>query len=477
MERFLQTEQETLKLRLVAALGAAAGLYVQQFELSLFWVFVLALAYSAYVAYSLVLRYYLLPRFNSSYLIYGMIVVDTVALTSVIYVMGGVNSALVILFPIFITYYAIHLGYVGSFTAATIATVGIGTYVVSTGLTPIAQREAALAVAMFYITAMFSGYLGQRGIRGEAERQALEELLNLESGARSLLDVAKTLTSTLELEALLQVITRLSPSITGFPYSVAMLLDERGEKLVGKAANVSLQDLKVKRLDLLVEQVRADSIATRAWETGEVVAISQIGEDMNGLRLPPTQLNAQSLLAIPLLTQGEPAGIVYAYDNKPGHDFTEGEIRLAQGFGDLTTIAIANAKLYQEAQEKVASLVTELENAVQRMERIREPRRRLVITLNGLQIDTANQRVVLKGEPIELSPTEYRLLIALAETPGTPISQEVLFRKTWGDVYRGQTNAVDVYIHRLRKKLEENASSPTRILTVRGVGYKLMDGS
>ena len=56
------------------------------------------------------------------------------------------------------------------------------------------------------------------------------------------------------------------------------------------------------------------------------------------------------------------------------------------------------------------------------------------------------------------------------------MSQEVLFRKTWGDVYRGQTNSVDVYIHRLRRKLEDNVSSPKRIVTVRGMGYKLTEG-
>lgn len=476
MERFLRTERETLKLRLVAALGAAAGLYIQQFELSLFWVFVLAFAYAAYVAYSMVLRYYLLPRFRSLYLVYGMIVVDTVALTSLVYVMGGVNSALVILFPIFITYYAIHLGYVGSFTTATVATLGIGSFVLSAGLAPTAQREAALAVAMFYIIATFSGYLGQRGIREEAERQALEELLNVESGAKSLLEVAKSLTSTLELEALLRGIAQLSPSITGLPHCVAMLLDNRGDKLIGKAANISPQELGLQRIDQLVEVVARDSIAKRAWSSGTVIAISQAREVVSGLQAPPLGLKADSLLAIPLLSQGFPVGIVYAYEDQPGHEFTEGELRLAQGFGDLTSIAIANAKLYQEAQEKIASLVTELGGAIQRFERIREPRRRPIIALNGLQIDTANQRVTLGGESVELSPTEYRLLLALAEVPGTPVSQEVLFRKTWGDVYRGQTNSVDVYIHRLRRKLEDNVSSPKRIVTVRGMGYKLTEG-
>lgn len=477
MERFLRTEQETLRLRLVAALGAAVGLYVHQEQLSVFWVLFLPVAYSFYVAYSLILRYYLLPRVKYLYVVYGMMVVDTIFLTGIIYVTGGINSALMILFPVFIIYYSIHLGYMGSFVAATVASVGLGVYVLSTGLPPSSERGLGLAIAMFYIAATFSGYLGQRGLRSEAERQALEELLNVERGARSLLDVAATLHSTLELRALLQDITQLSPRLTGLSRCVIMLLDGRAERLLGHATNVDAGELGLSRVDDLAEVLGERSLARRAWATGLPVALSSTAADREELLPPPPELGAGSLLVIPLMSQGHALGVIYAYEAQENHSFTEGELRLAKGFGDLTAIAIANAKLYQEAQEKIASLVANLESAVQRLERMREPRRSPVVNVNGLQIDTSTQKVLLMGQPIELSPTEFRVLVALAEHPGIPVSQEVLFRKTWGDVYRGNTNAVDVYIHRLRKKLEENSVSPKRIVTVRGMGYKLEEGS
>ena len=170
-------------------------------------------------------------------------------------------------------------------------------------------------------------------------------------------------------------------------------------------------------------------------------------------------------------------GVLYCFDEDESRVFTETELRLAKGYGDLTAMAVSNARLYQASQERIASLLTELEATVNRLERMREPRRRTVMNVNGLQIDTTAQKVSLLGRQVDLSPTEYRLLKALAETAGTPVSQEHLFRMTWGDVDKGQTNVVDVYIHRLRRKLEEDASSPKRILTVRGAGYKLSDNT
>ena len=99
----------------------------------------------------------------------------------------------------------------------------------------------------------------------------------------------------------------------------------------------------------------------------------------------------------------------------------------------------------------------------------------LYLNQTSLRIDTASQTVTVDHAQVDLSPTEFKLLRALAEEAGIALSQERLFRKTWGDVYKGQSNLVDVYIHRLRKKLETDASSPKRILTVRGAGYKLSE--
>ncbi|MBM2826071.1 MAG: two component transcriptional regulator, winged helix family [Dehalococcoidia bacterium] len=475
MERFLRTEKETLKLRLVAALGATAGLYFHQHTLSIPMALVLSIAYVLYVIYSLVLRYYILPKFSSVYLIYGMILVDTAALISTLFVTGTLNTALVILFPVFIIYYSIHLGYVGSLFAATTAAVGLVAFALLNGLGPDIERILPVQAILFYIVAAFSGYLGQKSIREQAEKEALQDLLNVESGARSLLDVAKTLNSTLDLDLLLQDITQLSPRITGLSKCVALLLDEGNGKLVGRASNVDVKELGVERIEDIVEVPTGNSLARRSWVSGDPVVLSNSSEGPDSSFTDVSSFGHGSVMAVPLISGGRPAGVLYCFDDDGGRVFTETELRLAKGYGDLTAMAVSNARLYQASQERIASLLTELEATVTRLERMREPRRRTVMSVNGLQIDTTAQKVSLLGRPVDLSPTEYRLLKALAETAGTPVSQEHLFRKTWGDVYKGQTNVVDVYIHRLRRKLEEDASSPKRILTVRGAGYKLSD--
>ena len=472
MERFIRTERETLKLRLVAALGAATGLYLHQDKLTLSLALLLAAVYLLYLLYCLALRYYILPRTPYVGMIYVMIVVDTAALTSMLFVTRTVNTTLIVLFPLFIIYYSIHLGYAGSFLAATLATVGLVTFGLLQGINGGLDKILVVQVVLFYIIATFSGYLGHKSIRQETEKEALQELLNVESGARSLLDVARTLNSTLDLDLLLQDISDLAPRITGFSKCVAMLVNEDTGVLIGKATNLEITELGVDRIEDLIDVPLASSLAMRAWESNAPVAFSNKEENEDGI---PASRNLGDgiILAIPLVSGGKRVGIIYAFEGRRGYALTEAAMQLAKGYGDLSAMAIANAKLYGEAQDRITSLVKQLEATVNRIERMREPKRKTVLNINGLRIDTIEEKVSVGRKSLELSPTEYRLLYALAETAGTPVSPDYLFRKTWGDVYRGQTNVVDVYIHRLRKKLEDDASSPRRILTVRGIGYKL----
>ncbi len=109
------------------------------------------------------------------------------------------------------------------------------------------------------------------------------------------------------------------------------------------------------------------------------------------------------------------------------------------------------------------------------MERQKSAVARREIVVDELRIDGMKERVLLKGKPIGLSPTEFSLLYVLAENVGRPLNQETLLREVWSKDYQGQTTVVDVSIHRLRKKLEA-ASPGTHILTVRGLGYMLATG-
>nr|WP_232436354.1 response regulator transcription factor [Paenibacillus rubinfantis] len=92
-----------------------------------------------------------------------------------------------------------------------------------------------------------------------------------------------------------------------------------------------------------------------------------------------------------------------------------------------------------------------------------------------LWIDRKKMAVYRSGVKIELTKTEYELLIKLLEQEGTVLSREELLSEVWGTSFLGGSNVVDVHIKSLRKKLGDNAANPTYITTVRGVGYRLAD--
>ena len=88
-------------------------------------------------------------------------------------------------------------------------------------------------------------------------------------------------------------------------------------------------------------------------------------------------------------------------------------------------------------------------------------------------VEIERMRVRIAGQPVDLTPTEYRLLRHLAGQPGRPFSRNELIEAVWGytsDI--GSDRTVDVHIRHLREKLEEDAANPRWILTVRGVGYR-----
>ncbi|RPI87956.1 MAG: DNA-binding response regulator [Chloroflexi bacterium] len=88
-------------------------------------------------------------------------------------------------------------------------------------------------------------------------------------------------------------------------------------------------------------------------------------------------------------------------------------------------------------------------------------------------IDLAERRVIRHGQPIRLTPTEFRLLAALAEQPGHILSPKALLVQVWGSEYADDVENVKRYIHYLRQKLEADAEHPQLILTERGFGYYL----
>lgn len=94
------------------------------------------------------------------------------------------------------------------------------------------------------------------------------------------------------------------------------------------------------------------------------------------------------------------------------------------------------------------------------------------VRLGDLEIDVESAQVRQRGEPVSLTRTEFRLLCELAQVPGRVMSRETLLERVWGYDYFGDSRLVDVHIRRLRCKIEEEASRPRLIVTVRGLGYR-----
>jgi DNA-binding response OmpR family regulator len=93
------------------------------------------------------------------------------------------------------------------------------------------------------------------------------------------------------------------------------------------------------------------------------------------------------------------------------------------------------------------------------------------IARGDLVINLTEWRVTRSGEMIHLTPTEFRLLAALAEHPGHVLSGEALLVQVWGREYADDLENVKRYIHYLRQKLEPDPAHPQLIMTERGFGY------
>ena len=96
----------------------------------------------------------------------------------------------------------------------------------------------------------------------------------------------------------------------------------------------------------------------------------------------------------------------------------------------------------------------------------------LVLEGGGVSIDTGRHEVMVRGEVAEVPLTEFRLLELFLKNKGKVLSREYLMAAGWAGEFYGQSKGLDVHIRRLRQRIEEDPASPTRIITVRGVGYR-----
>ncbi|HOT92483.1 MAG TPA: response regulator transcription factor [Anaerolineae bacterium] len=97
------------------------------------------------------------------------------------------------------------------------------------------------------------------------------------------------------------------------------------------------------------------------------------------------------------------------------------------------------------------------------------------LVVGDLVIDPTAHTVTVAGRPVDLAPREFDLLTVLAQEAGRVLSVDELLARVWGAEYIGEPQVVYVHIRWLREKLEPDPQHPQRIVTVRGVGYKLVE--
>jgi DNA-binding response OmpR family regulator len=94
-----------------------------------------------------------------------------------------------------------------------------------------------------------------------------------------------------------------------------------------------------------------------------------------------------------------------------------------------------------------------------------------VLEAGGLELDVASRQVRMNGEPLSLTATEFRLLEYLMSRPAVVFSREQLLNAVWGQDRAITDRAVDVYILRLRQKIERDPAAPELVHSIRGFGY------
>ncbi len=100
-----------------------------------------------------------------------------------------------------------------------------------------------------------------------------------------------------------------------------------------------------------------------------------------------------------------------------------------------------------------------------------------LVAVGDLTIDRARRQATIGGRRLSLRPKEFDLLYYLARHPDIVHSREALLHRVWGYDFPIGTRTVDVHVRWLRQKIESDPANPTRIETVRGVGYRFVPAS
>lgn len=118
-------------------------------------------------------------------------------------------------------------------------------------------------------------------------------------------------------------------------------------------------------------------------------------------------------------------------------------------------------------------LLARVRVALRRARQDAKPEQSVILKSAGVTIDLARHSVTRHGEPVHLTPIEFRLIATLARHGDKILTHEQLLSEVWGPGHEGNTQYLRIYLGGLRKKLERDPAQPKFLLTVPGVGYRL----
>jgi DNA-binding response OmpR family regulator len=143
---------------------------------------------------------------------------------------------------------------------------------------------------------------------------------------------------------------------------------------------------------------------------------------------------------------------------------------LAKPFGVRELVARARALLRRPRASQIAAAAAATAAAAEGGSAAERP-----VHVHGIEIDPARRRVRVRGEDVELTAQEFRLLHLLASHPGIVFSREALLSRVWPDHTYVTPRSVDTLVKRLRRRVEVAPAEPTLVLTIWGSGYKFAD--
>lgn len=224
-----------------------------------------------------------------------------------------------------------------------------------------------------------------------------------------------------------------------------------------------------KRRVLVVEDDTSIMLGLRLNLEGDGYAVSSAEDGERALTL--ARLERPDLIILDVMLPKMNGFQVLQTLRREGHAMPIIVLSARTGEMDKVTGLELGAEDYVAKPFSLAELLARVKAALRRGPRAVEPPR-LVHEFGGVRVDVAARTVTRAGATVEMTATEFDVLVCLIEARGVALSRESIFARVWGPNHHGTPRTIDNFIQQLRSKLEPDASRPRHVVTVRGIGYR-----